>query len=127
MHPGDRYAVVPAPEAGRRVLVRRDPPPAARAGEGPVVDGIVLEAQFALPDGGTIQLSATVEDGLVHIEFTDDGPGVPASVIDALSSGQSVQSTKLSGNAREGIHETLLDMTEQRTLLMSDIFNAGEA
>jgi acyl-CoA reductase-like NAD-dependent aldehyde dehydrogenase len=35
--------------------------------------------------------------------------------------------TKLSGNAREGIHETLLDMTEQRTLLMSDIFNAGEA
>ena len=30
--------------------------------------------------------------------------------------------TKLSGNTREGLHETLLDMTEQRTLLMSDIF-----
>ena len=30
--------------------------------------------------------------------------------------------TKLSGNTREGLHETLLDMTEQRTLLMCDIF-----
>jgi acyl-CoA reductase-like NAD-dependent aldehyde dehydrogenase len=30
--------------------------------------------------------------------------------------------TKLSGNAREGLHETLLDMTEQKTLLMSDVF-----
>lgn len=33
--------------------------------------------------------------------------------------------TKLSGNAREGLHETLLDMTEQKTLLMSDIFPAA--
>jgi acyl-CoA reductase-like NAD-dependent aldehyde dehydrogenase len=30
--------------------------------------------------------------------------------------------TKQSGNGREGLHETLLDMTEQKTLLMSDIF-----
>jgi acyl-CoA reductase-like NAD-dependent aldehyde dehydrogenase len=29
--------------------------------------------------------------------------------------------TKLSGNTREGLHETLLEMTEQRTLLMSDV------
>jgi acyl-CoA reductase-like NAD-dependent aldehyde dehydrogenase len=35
--------------------------------------------------------------------------------------------TKLSGNAREGLHETLLDMTEQRTLLMTDIFPTAEA
>lgn len=36
--------------------------------------------------------------------------------------------TKLSGNAREGLHETLLDMTEQKTLLMSDVFpKAAEA
>lgn len=34
---------------------------------------------------------------------------------------------KLSGNAREGLHETLLDMTEQRTLLMTDIFPMQEA
>jgi acyl-CoA reductase-like NAD-dependent aldehyde dehydrogenase len=29
--------------------------------------------------------------------------------------------TKLSGNAREGLHETLLDMTEEKTLLMSGV------
>jgi acyl-CoA reductase-like NAD-dependent aldehyde dehydrogenase len=32
---------------------------------------------------------------------------------------------KLSGNAREGLHETLLEMTEQRTLLMSNVFPAA--
>jgi acyl-CoA reductase-like NAD-dependent aldehyde dehydrogenase len=32
--------------------------------------------------------------------------------------------TKMSGNAREGLHETLLDMTEQKTLLMSGVFAA---
>ena len=31
--------------------------------------------------------------------------------------------TKLSGNAREGLHETLLDMTEQKTLLLNDVFS----
>jgi acyl-CoA reductase-like NAD-dependent aldehyde dehydrogenase len=30
--------------------------------------------------------------------------------------------TKLSDNTREGLHETLVEMTEQRTLLMSDAF-----
>ena len=30
----------------------------------------------------------------------------------------------MSGNAREGLHETLLDMTEQKTLLMSGVFPA---
>ena len=35
--------------------------------------------------------------------------------------------TKLSGNTREGIHDTLLDMTEQKTLLLSDIFEPAEA
>jgi hypothetical protein len=32
--------------------------------------------------------------------------------------------TKMSGNAREGLHETLLDMTEKKTLLMSGVFSA---
>lgn len=32
--------------------------------------------------------------------------------------------TKMTGNAREGLHETLLDMTEQKTLLMSGVFPA---
>jgi acyl-CoA reductase-like NAD-dependent aldehyde dehydrogenase len=30
--------------------------------------------------------------------------------------------TKLSGNSREGLHETLLEMTEPKTLLISDLF-----
>jgi acyl-CoA reductase-like NAD-dependent aldehyde dehydrogenase len=30
---------------------------------------------------------------------------------------------RLSGNSREGLHDTLLDMTEQKTLLMNDVFN----
>ena len=33
--------------------------------------------------------------------------------------------TKLSGNARKGLHETLLDMTEQKTLLPNDVFSAA--
>jgi lactaldehyde dehydrogenase len=33
--------------------------------------------------------------------------------------------TKLSGNARGGSHETLLDMTEQKTLLLNDVFSAA--
>jgi acyl-CoA reductase-like NAD-dependent aldehyde dehydrogenase len=32
---------------------------------------------------------------------------------------------KLSGNAREGLHDTLLDMTEQRTLLLDNVFPAA--
>ena len=33
--------------------------------------------------------------------------------------------TKMSGNAREGLHETLLDMTEVKTLLVSNAFSNG--
>jgi hypothetical protein len=33
--------------------------------------------------------------------------------------------TKLSGNASEGLHETLLDMTEQKILLLNGIFSAA--
>jgi hypothetical protein len=32
--------------------------------------------------------------------------------------------TEMSGNAREGLHETLLDVTEQKTLLVSGVFSA---
>ena len=33
--------------------------------------------------------------------------------------------TVCSGNGREGLHETLLDMTEQKTLLMNDVFSVA--
>lgn len=32
--------------------------------------------------------------------------------------------TKQSGNAREGLHETLLEMTEEKTLLMAGVLAA---
>jgi hypothetical protein len=32
--------------------------------------------------------------------------------------------TKLSGNARDGLHGTLLDMIEQETLILNDVFPA---
>ena len=35
-----------------------------------------------------------------------------------------IDGTKLSGNAREGLHETLLDMIEQKALLLNDVFSA---
>jgi hypothetical protein len=35
-----------------------------------------------------------------------------------------IDGTKLSGNARERLHETLLDMTGQKALLLNDIFSA---
>ena len=65
---------------------------------GAILDNLVKNTQEALPGGGTIELSATAADGFARIEFSDDGPGVPDNVVDAVSAGQSVQSTKLSGN-----------------------------
>jgi hypothetical protein len=53
----DRYTVEAARDDERRVLVRRDEP-----GASVPVDGIVLEAQFALPDGGAL------------VWLTDDSP-----------------------------------------------------
>ena len=65
---------------------------------GVILDNLVKNTMEALPDGGTIELSATVDDDVMCIEFTDDGPGVPDTVVEAVCSGQSVQTTKLSGN-----------------------------
>ena len=42
---------------------------------------------------------------------------LPAIPVENLPLG----ATKLSGNARERLHDTLLDMTEQKTLLLNDV------
>jgi dsRNA-specific ribonuclease len=63
-----------------------------------ILDNLVRNAQEALPNGGTVELSASTDGRVAHVEICDDGPGVPVSVVDALRSGQSVQSTKLTGN-----------------------------
>jgi acyl-CoA reductase-like NAD-dependent aldehyde dehydrogenase len=76
-----------------------------------------LQAAIYTRDVGRImQAFRTLEVGTVIVNHST------AVRVENLPFGGS----KLSGNAREGIHETLLDMTEQRTLLMSDIFADGK-
>lgn len=57
----DRYTLVPAPEGGRRVLVR-GAPARGRTVHGVPVDGLLLEAQLALHDGASL------------VWLTDDSP-----------------------------------------------------
>jgi hypothetical protein len=45
---------------------------------------------------------------------------LPAIRVENLPFGE----TRLSGTARERRHETRLDMTEQQTLLLNDVFSA---
>jgi acyl-CoA reductase-like NAD-dependent aldehyde dehydrogenase len=76
-----------------------------------------LQAAIYTRDVGRImQAFRTLEVGTVVVNHST------AVRVENLPFGGS----KLSGNAREGIHETLLDMTEQRTLLLSDIFSDGK-
>lgn len=63
-----------------------------------ILDNLVKNALEALPDGGTVDLSATGDTVDAYIEVSDDGPGVPGHIIDAVSAGRAIQSTKLNGN-----------------------------
>jgi acyl-CoA reductase-like NAD-dependent aldehyde dehydrogenase len=75
-----------------------------------------LQAAIYTTDMGRIMKAfRTLEVGTVVVNHTT------AIRVENLPFG----GTKLSGNAREGLHETLLDMTEQRTLLMTHAFNAA--
>jgi signal transduction histidine kinase len=56
----------------------------ARADRGQVVQAMVnvlLNAAHAVPDGGSIVVSAPAEDGRVGICVTDDGPGIPPEIV----------------------------------------------
>jgi lactaldehyde dehydrogenase len=75
-----------------------------------------LQAAIYTKDMGRIMKAfRTLEVGTVVVNHTT------AIRVENLPFG----GTKLSGNAREGLHETLLDMTEQRTLLMTNAFEAA--
>jgi acyl-CoA reductase-like NAD-dependent aldehyde dehydrogenase len=75
-----------------------------------------LQAAIYTKDMGRImQAFRTLDVGTVVVNHTT------AIRVENLPFG----GTKLSGNAREGLHETLLDMTEQRTLLMTNAFAAA--
>ena len=36
------------------------------------------------PEGGTIRIRAVAENGLIRVEFTDQGPGIPASFLPVM-------------------------------------------
>lgn len=76
----DRFSLTPSDVAGRAVLGRRD-----GRGDAVTVDGTVLEAQHALPDGGTLVWltdDSPYEEGL-HVYLLDaDG-----AVEDAVEAG----------------------------------------
>jgi signal transduction histidine kinase/dsRNA-specific ribonuclease len=63
-----------------------------------VLDNLVGNSIEALSDGGAIALDWTADDNEAVIEVADDGPGLPEQVIEALSSGERVRSTKPGGN-----------------------------
>ncbi len=63
-----------------------------------VLDNLVGNSIEALSEGGAITLDWTADDNEAVIEVADDGPGLPEQVIEALSSGERVRSTKPGGN-----------------------------
>jgi signal transduction histidine kinase len=63
-----------------------------------ILDNLVKNTVEAVPNGGTIRLTARVEEDFFALEFGDDGPGVDDAVVDAICVGKSVKSTKESGN-----------------------------
>jgi hypothetical protein len=71
MRTGERYTLSSTPDGRRRTLVRR-----GAAGPGVPVDGAVIEAQHALPDGGALVWltdDSPHEEGLhVYLLGTDD-------------------------------------------------------
>ena len=89
--PAEFYVITRPPRAAVAVAVDE-------ASLSAILDNLVKNTQEALHDGGTIELSAECGDAVVQIEFSDDGPGVPDAVVNALESGRSVQSTKITGN-----------------------------
>jgi two-component system OmpR family sensor kinase len=37
-----------------------------------------------MPDGGTVTLSAAAADGMLSIDVSDDGPGIPAELLETV-------------------------------------------
>ncbi|MFG1723187.1 ATP-binding protein [Micromonospora chalcea] len=62
-----------------------------------VLDNLVRNAAEAMPEGGTITLSWEADHTGIRVAVTDDGPGLPDEIADALTSGRR-RSTKAGGN-----------------------------
>jgi signal transduction histidine kinase len=63
-----------------------------------ILDNLIKNGIEAMPSGGTIKLDWTSDSREAVIEVSDDGPGLPDAVADALESGAAVASTKPGGN-----------------------------
>ncbi|WP_158711500.1 ATP-binding protein [Streptomyces xylophagus] len=91
-----------------------------------VLDNLVGNSIEALSEGGAIMLDWTSDDNEAVIEVADDGPGLPGQVIEALSSGERVRSTKPGGNGLGllGVRSLLGRVGGELTLVPS---NSGTA
>jgi hypothetical protein len=63
-----------------------------------ILDNLIKNGIEAMSSGGTIKLDWTSDFREAVIEVSDDGPGLPDAVADALESGAAVASTKPGGN-----------------------------
>jgi len=56
---------------------------------------LMINALQAMPDGGELMLSVSIENGAAVIQVTDTGPGIPADAVDKIF--QAYYSTKRGG------------------------------
>ncbi|HWC22740.1 MAG TPA: ATP-binding protein [Flexivirga sp.] len=63
-----------------------------------VLDNLIKNAVEAMHDGGHVTLEWACDQKFAVVEVTDDGPGLPESVREALESGGRIRSTKAGGN-----------------------------
>jgi signal transduction histidine kinase len=79
---GARVAAWQPAAEERAVLLRADLEPAGvRVGDGhleQILDNLIANALDALPEGGTVTLTCSLDDGWARIVVRDDGPGMTA-------------------------------------------------
>jgi C4-dicarboxylate-specific signal transduction histidine kinase len=63
-----------------------------------ILNNLVKNTQEALPSGATVTFEIGGDTKMAHVEMSDDGPGVPDDVVEALRSNRPVQSSKIRGN-----------------------------
>ncbi|WP_405473946.1 sensor histidine kinase [Streptomyces canus] len=63
-----------------------------------LLDNLVSNSIEAMPHGGSITLEWTADGYEAIVEISDTGPGMPADILNALTSGERIRSTKPGGN-----------------------------
>ena len=84
------------------------------------IDGKWVDAA----DGDVNEILDNATGGLIETAPRGSALDVTCANEAALRGRRAMAGTKMGRNAREGLHETLLDMTEQKALLMSGVFSA---